>query len=395
MLEKIKNLSIKKTIILYMAVSLTAGFLLSAVIVSAATVTQQQIWWKYVDQEAYYDAVGKRNHYLDVTIPRVNRQEMYSMDAHLSEFCDFLQTYTVLLLSILGSCIAVALFYRNKLKVPIRELAQASQRIAEDTLEFRIDYENRDELGQLCKEFEKMRAQLAENNRILWRVVEDEKALRAAIAHDIRSPLAVLKGYQEMLLEFVPDPDFDREKITEMLQAGMCQIERLNHFIETMRKMTKLEARPLAPEETTTAALQQRIGDEAAILCKDSGKACAVVLQGDNRTIRTDTQIVLEVVENLLLNALRYAEAKTTIVLSANENELTVTVLDDGCGFEESTDTVTQAFYHANPKDTLQHFGLGMYISRIYCERHGGRLLTGNRPQGGAVVTAVFGLREE
>lgn len=49
-------------------------------------------------------------------------------------------------------------------------------------------YENKDELGQLCKEFENMRKQLEENNRVVWHMMEEEKALRAAIAHDIRSP---------------------------------------------------------------------------------------------------------------------------------------------------------------------------------------------------------------
>ena len=58
-------------------------------------------------------------------------------------------------------------------------------------------------MGTLCKEFEMMRSDLADNNRKMWRMIEDEKALRNAIAHDIRSPLSILRGYQEMLLEFV------------------------------------------------------------------------------------------------------------------------------------------------------------------------------------------------
>lgn len=48
-----------------------------------------------------------------------------------------------------------------------------------------------------------MRSDLADNNRKMWRMIDDEKALRNAIAHDIRSPLSILRGYQEMLLEFV------------------------------------------------------------------------------------------------------------------------------------------------------------------------------------------------
>lgn len=64
----------------------------------------------------------------------------------------------------------------------------------------------------MCKEFERMRGQLAENNQQLWKMLEEEKALRAAIAHDIRSPLSVLEGYQEMLSEYLPKKEINMEQ---------------------------------------------------------------------------------------------------------------------------------------------------------------------------------------
>ena len=90
-------------------------------------------------------------------------------------------------------------------------------------------------MGQLCREFDRMREQLEENNRKMWRMVEDERELRAAIAHDIRSPLSVLKGYQEMLLTYLPDGTIDTRQATEMLKESMKQISRMDVFIETMR----------------------------------------------------------------------------------------------------------------------------------------------------------------
>ena len=72
-------------------------------------------------------------------------------------------------------------------------------------------------MGHLCHEFDRMRGQLEENNRQLWLIIEEERALRSAIAHDIRSPLSVLKGYQEMLIDYVPDGTIDKEKSVEML----------------------------------------------------------------------------------------------------------------------------------------------------------------------------------
>ena len=244
-MEKIRNLSLKKTMVLYTILSLIVTFFLSVSIIEIAGQIQEEVWWKYVDQDEYYQAMNDRNENFEVVVPRPNQSKMSRMDWHISETCDFLQTYGVLLFSFAGCGIAVSLFYKNKLKRPIQELKMASQMIAEEDLDFHMAYENEDEMGMLCREFERMRGQLEENNRRLWQMIEDERVLRAAIAHDIRSPLAIMRGYQEMLLEFVPEDMLDQEKMMEMLRGGMLQIERMNHFIDSMRKMTKLEEREL------------------------------------------------------------------------------------------------------------------------------------------------------
>ena len=74
-MDKIKNLSVRKTILLYLAVGLICSFLLSAVIVKIATYTQEQIWWNYVDQDKYFEAVngeeeGEGKLYYRAEIPR-------------------------------------------------------------------------------------------------------------------------------------------------------------------------------------------------------------------------------------------------------------------------------------------------------------------------------------
>lgn len=81
---------------------------------------------------------------------------------------------------------AALLFYRNRLKKPLVELRTASEKIANNDLDFSIDYDNNDELGQLCASFEIMRTTLADNFSKMWRQVEERKALNAAFAHDLR-----------------------------------------------------------------------------------------------------------------------------------------------------------------------------------------------------------------
>ncbi len=389
-MDKIRNLSLRKTILLYMTAALLCSFILSAVIARIATRVQLHVWWHYVDEEAYFEAAKQAGPYFLTDISRPQAYEMTQTDYFVSELCDFLQTYTVLVLSMAGSCGAVFLFYRNKLRRPILELAAASKQIAKNQLDFGIAYENRDEMGVLCREFERMREQLAGNNRILWRTIEEEKMLRAAIAHDIRAPLTVLMGYQEMLAEYLSGEDIDSTQAMEMLTESGRQIERMDAFVESMRKMSSLENRKPAAADISIRQLAEEIRAELTVLEKEYGKQGVLQVAKAQEGFRGDKEIILEVTENLLSNALRYGKQQIVITVRMAYSELRICVRDDGEGFQEDIEKITEAFHGKNVKDSLKHAGIGMYISRLYCEKHGGRLVLENDEQGGAVVTAVF-----
>ena len=119
-------------------------------------------------------------------------------------------------------------------------------------------------------------------------------------------------------------------------------------------------------------------------------KKLAEYTQTESEILTADEEIIMEVADNLLANAFRYANQEVRLKLTVTPQYLKMSIRDDGIGFQENIDRVTQAFYHENPQDDLKHFGMGMYISRIYCERHGGKLLIKNVADGGAEVEAVF-----
>lgn len=355
----------------------------------AATI-QDDIWWKYVDQEKYFEmAEGDGRKYL-TDVPRPNSYEMKKFDYHVSEICDFLQTFTVLIVSVAGNIIAVFLFYKHKLKNPIEELELASQQVGRNNLDFHITYENKDEMGRLCEEFERMKEQLAENNHQLWKIIEEEKALRVAIAHDIRSPLSVLAGYQEMLSEYLPEEEIDMDRALGMVNESKKQIERMDTFVETMRKMSSLDTRELVVEEITSMQLEIDIQAELNVFEKKFGKRCELECVETAEKFSGDKEVILEVIENLLLNAFRYAKTKVEMEVLLTCSELQIRVKDDGVGFTVDKQKATELFYQQNVKDSLKHSGMGMYISRLYCEKHGGQLLIENEKQSGAVITAVF-----
>ena len=389
-MEKIRNLSLKKTILLYFVISLTAAFLLSGFTVHFARNMQNKIWEKYIDYADYTDVFQQYGKKYEIEILRPNQSQMNRLDHHLSEMCDFMETYSVLIFSIVGSVVAVFFFYKNKLKTPLQELKDASQMIADNELDFHVSYENKDEMGTLCKEFEMMRSDLSDNNRKMWRMIDDEKALRNAIAHDIRSPLSILRGYQEMLLEFVSAESIKTEDVIDILQTGMYQIDRIEHFTENMRKMSHLEQRELQCSEIGLSELAKKIEAEAAMLSKKESKLCKVERVQEQNIVKVDEELVMEVTDNLLENAVRYAQKSIALQIKKKDGFLIISVEDDGIGFVDTEEKVTEPFYHKNPQDDLKHFGLGMYISRIFCEKHGGNLKIYNARQGGAHVEALF-----
>lgn len=389
-MEKVRNLSLRKSILLYMAVGILAGFLLGAIAGNEAGRIQEQIWWKYVDQDRYIEEFLKRDEEsFDVVIPRVSNSRMSDWDARFSEWCDFLQTYGILVMCAGGIIVSTMLFYQKKIRKPLGTLRMAAEKIAGNDLDFEIGYENRDEVGELCLEFDRMKNQLTQNNRKMWRMVEDEQVLRAAIAHDIRTPLTVLKGYQEMMLEFLPGETLDRETLLHMLCESMGQIERLERFLERMRAFSALEQQPLSCQPQTVEKLSEEIQKVGEILSREAKREFQIFAGGKGKTLFLDRDLILEVADNLIGNGLRFAKRQVIVCVLEEESGLTLEVKDDGTGFDISEERAKQAFTTSGLRDDLKHFGLGMYISELYCKKHDGFLTVENQ-SGGACVRAYF-----
>ncbi len=392
--EKIKNLSLRKSIILYLFIALTCSFFTSAMIVGNAERDQEIVWAKYTDiDEGFIEQYGMYTY----NIPRPGYYEMSDGDRSISERCDFLITWTPLILSTICSAIAVLLFYRDKLEKPLQILEESSNKIAESRLDFQVEYPLKDEMGRLCTSFEHMRRGLEVNNKYLWKTIEEQKNLKAAITHDIRAPLAVLKGYHEMLLEFIPQDKLTKEKLIDMIEASHGQVERLGVFVDRIKQLSSLEERKPEYELVMTIDIKKKVQDITKILAGGRNLDFSIIVDPSiPEKFMADQSIILEVFDNILSNAIRYASKQVNIFIEVVGNHLQMIVSDDGSGFqEENINLVTNAFYHNNPSDDLSHFGLGLYISKLLCECHGGMLLIANRGEGGASVKAVFEIKNK
>ena len=134
-----------------------------------------------------------------------------------------------------GAAILCAIwFYRRKLKQPLQILDNASARIAADQLDFTVAYDSKDEMGRLCTSFEKMRSALWENQRTMWRQMEERSRLNAAFSHDMRTPLTVLKGHTGMLLSALPKGAVTRDEVMEEIGTMAHHIDRLENYVDAM-----------------------------------------------------------------------------------------------------------------------------------------------------------------
>lgn len=391
------NLSLRQSIACYIAAFALLAVLLSLATGAACLVVRASIEAQYPSLgEKYYltTASGQRlgdGVYISTVAP-----DYSPMDARLLMVLDLLPNLAVPIYSALCLLAAILLFYRNKLQQPLALLEQAAQKISVRDLDFAIHYDNGDELGHLCRSFETMRAALLHSYRQLWQQMEQRKRLNAAFAHDLRTPLTVLKGYNLMLQESGQAQTRETAAIMEH------QLLRLEAYVDSMGQLQRLEDYALRPQPVLLAEACRLWQQTAQLYCRQQQKTLQWQIHCRQTSGNLDCQLITQVLDNLLANAARYARHTVTVTWQDGESAsdsrscpgLLLTVADDGPGFSPEGLQKAVEPYYTEQKQTGQHFGLGLTICSILCQRHNGWLAVGNHPQG-AQVTAFFAAQSD
>lgn len=283
------------------------------------------------------------------------------------------------------------LFYRKRLKVPFDILQHGVEKIKSQELDFSMYYDSADEMGQLCDSFEEMRKELVRNKEAMWEMVEKQRRVNSAFAHDLRTPLTVLKGYSDLLARYLPEGRISEEKLKSTLKLMSEHIGRLEKYTHTMKHLQSMEDFRAERKDTDLGRLEDSITEIAGALDRTGGIRILMDCTEAACKIRVDTDLVLEVLENLLSNAIRYAAERVEISLAVDWEMLYLYVRDDGPGFsEEALEQAGQPYYHESTQGEEQHFGMGLYICRVLCEKHKGTLSLSRSMQGGSCVSASF-----
>lgn len=290
-------------------------------------------------------------------------------------------------------CIAVSglIFYKRELKQPIDILINAAKKISDNQLDFKLEYTKPNELGVLCKAFDEMRGTLYDNNREMWRLLEERKRLNSAFSHDLRTPLTVLKGYGDFLQKYVPDGKITEEKLLNVLSMMEDQIVRLEHYTQKMTAVHKLEDIIPKIKSVQSDVLKDNLTETGKFICLE--KSFKIDFTTERESLNIDIELVMQVYENLVANAYRYCESSVWVVCCCDNGYLRISVVDDGTGFTDTAlRSAAKPFFRDEKELNKTHFGLGLYISRIICEKCGGKLTVENCDIGGK-VTAEFYVR--
>ena len=306
-------------------------------------------------------------------------------------------------------------FYRVHIAGPLSGLARAAERIAGQDLDFSIERVRGKELGRLSETLEGMRASLLEAQRELWRTAEERRRLNAAFAHDLRTPITVLKGTVEMAQLRLQRGDGLEG---DALDALSGQVVRLERYATAMGGLSKLEDRPVAREPMALRLLADELEAHAGevVAARGGGVKLSVEVdwvqtapaveiplgegteagtggapEPDGVIAHIDLPLVEEVLDNLLGNACVHADGVVELAVSLRGDKLVLRVADDGPGFTpEALRRGCDPFFSENK--SAEHFGLGLNVSSVLCGLHDGALELSNRDAGGACVTATFGI---
>ena len=318
-------------------------------------------------------------------------QPEYSQsDRFWSRFIAIVQVASIPVCYLGGLLLCAVAFWRRRLRGPIVELERASERIARSDLAFGLEPQRADELGRLTESFETMRSSLESSLRELWEQMEERRRLNAAFAHDLRTPLTVLKGHADMLCETLPAGKVSPAEAAEELRVMRSHIARLEGYVEAMGRLQRLEDAEIHRESVDAPAFAEGLADSARIICAHLD--VKLDAEGLPESLHIDAEAVMQVLENILANAARYAASLVEISLRVQGGSFSAAVRDDGPGFSAEALAKASSPFYKGRESTGEHLGLGLNICDILCRRHGGSLTLSNHPKGGAVVTVRFAL---
>ncbi len=276
----------------------------------------------------------------------------------------------------IGMALVLSFMLIVQILSPLRVLSRAADQIAQGNLPDQIRLKSHDELGQLGSSFDHMVDSLRRSETL-------RQTMTADIAHELRTPVTIIQGTLEAILDGIYDPS--NATIAPIYEETL----HLGSLIDDLRDLALAEAGELrlAKERTDIVELVQQV-TETAGSSVEQPPTVHVEAAGEIPEVSLDPKRFRQVLANLLSNALIYTPVDGEIRVSVRrgEDSVELSVSDTGPGIsDEDLPHLFERFYRGDPaRGRTGGSGLGLAIVRQLVEAHGGTIQAENRPEGGA-----------
>lgn len=314
------------------------------------------------------------------------------------EFTNLILSRTGIVVLVIVALFAVGItitsFITSKTIVkPIRKIAQGADEIARGNLDYEIDYDSTNELGETVNSFNDMRLRLKESIDKQNKAEQERRVLVAGIAHDLRTPLTSAKGYAEGLLDGIADTPEKKDRYIKTICQSINHTERILDDLLTISRLELNGYELNLVDVNAKEFLDDGVEEIRERLLKndfDFEYACNC---SDNAIISLDIDRFIRVIRNIVSNSIKYKQdgIKGKVVLTLNEYERSVIIeiSDNGIGVDrESLPNIFDTMYRADPARTRvsDGSGLGLSVCKQIVELHNGSIWARSKPAEGLTV---------
>ena len=310
-------------------------------------------------------------------VPEIKTRNQPSGDAFLNQL-DNIFSYSIVGTAVLA--LLLGLLLSRYLTRPIRELTAATRAVADGDMAQVVPVRSNDELGELADSFNRMNEQLA-------RSMEQRRQMTADIAHELRTPLSVIIGHADGIHDGVLPLSMDTVDIIR------DEATRLEGLVEDLRTLSLSDAGELSlsKEPLSPATLLNDAKQLFSMRVLQKNVALNVDVDENLPTIHADPARMMQVLGNILENAIRHTPENGEIFLRATQtdNAIQISVQDTGEGLPaDEAAHIFDRFYRVDPSRQRESggSGLGLAISKSIVEGHGGRVWAESKKGRGLTV---------
>ncbi|MET3697781.1 HAMP domain-containing protein [Bacillus oleivorans] len=291
----------------------------------------------------------------------------------------------------------VAYEMRRLILKPLEKMSRVVRQIAKGDLDVPLPVSRITEINEVCGGFKVMVDSLKKSTQKQVEMEEERRFVIAAVAHDLRTPLFALRGYLEGLEQGIAHSP---EKTAKYLAVCKEKTAQLDMLVEDLFTFTKTEYMEMELKENTVnlPLVLQKSMDSLNPLARQKYISIIVNHMEDDCVIFGDSHLLERAINNILDNAVRHTpyDGKIFVECYKDGNKVTFSVRDTGEGFSsEELQRVFEPLYRGEESRNRSTggAGLGLTISRRIIRQHGGDLVAGNHPDGGAFLKGWIPLK--